>query len=217
MNFNKKIIDSNNVTLDKLNKKIELIQQAETNNNEKEFGKLSLEYAVLAEELVSKARDLAIYTGEEKSIQVIQTAIKANSPVDIYFTEEGWLVISIPALLPKRNKGNPQYIREIVQDALKTFFDGRDYKKIEKCIFIYEHIYDEHRPKRQWRDHDNIEVNTVSDMIALFFLRDDSASICSHFYCSKAGEQNRTNVYVIPDTDFVKWCEQKEIFNDTSE
>ena len=53
-------------------------------------------------------------------------------------------------------------------------------------------------------------------MIALFFLRDDSAYICSHFYYSKAGEQNRTNVYVVPDTDFVKWCEQKEVFNDTS-
>ena len=65
------MIDSNNITLDKLNKKMELIQQAETNNNEKEFGKLSLEYEGLAEELVSKARDLAIYTGEEKSIQVM--------------------------------------------------------------------------------------------------------------------------------------------------
>ena len=39
MNFNQKIIDSNNVTLDKLNKKMELIQQTETNNNEKEFSR----------------------------------------------------------------------------------------------------------------------------------------------------------------------------------
>ncbi len=37
MYTNKKIIDSNNVTLDKLKNKMELIQQAETDNNEKEF------------------------------------------------------------------------------------------------------------------------------------------------------------------------------------
>ena len=212
MQFNKNIIYSNNVTLDKLNNKMELIQQAETNNNEKEFSKLSLEYVVLAEELVSKARDLAIYTGEEKSIQVIQTAIKANSPVEVYFTEEGWLVISVPALLPKRNKGNPQYIREIVQDALKAFFDGKNFKKIEKCIFIYEHIYDEHRPKRQWRDHDNIEVKAVTDIISLFALRDDSAYVCSNVHISRSGEKNRTNIYLIPETDFEKWRKQRRVW-----
>ena len=34
---------------------------------------------------------------------------------------------------------------------------------------------------------------------------DDSPAWCSHFYCSVEGDANRTEVYLIPHTDFECW------------
>ena len=55
------------------------------------------------------------------------------------------------------------------------------------------------------RDHDNIEVKSVIDAVAFFVLYDDGPLTCEHFYCSAAGDENRTEVFVVPRSDFVKW------------
>ena len=59
------------------------------------------------------------------------------------------------------------------------------------------------------RDHDNIEVNMVSDIVAMYVLADDCPSVCSHYYCSAAGEEDRTTVYVVPKQDFPKWLQEE--------
>lgn len=211
----KKLLNGTNKTLDKTNSLFAKLQQAVANDDEQKACDLSLDYERTVEKLVAQSRDVVLYNGNSYA-QAVMCAINKYAPVDISYTKEGWLLVSIPALLPKKEKGNSQYIREIVRDALYKYCRQNDVDKFDKCVLVFEHVYDYKIPKRQWRDHDNIEVNTVSDMIALFLLRDDSAYICSHFYYSKAGKQNRTNIYVVPDTDFAKWCEQKEVFNDTS-
>ena len=66
-------------------------------------------------------------------------------------------------------------------------------------------MYCRDRPERRRRDHDNIEVNCVADTIALFVLLDDSPSVCSHYYCSAAGDTDCTEVFVIPHADFPLW------------
>ena len=52
---------------------------------------------------------------------------------------------------------------------------------------------------------DNIEINMVSDIIALYTMEDDGASLCCHYYCSAAGETERTEVYVVPEEAFIQW------------
>ena len=47
---------------------------------------------------------------------------------------------------------------------------------------IFRHVYDRNRPEREYRDHDNIELNTVVDAIAMFFLVDDTPLECRHYY-----------------------------------
>ena len=39
---------------------------------------------------------------------------------------------------------------------------------------IFRHTYDRNRPEREYRDHDNIELNTVVDAVVMFFLVDDA-------------------------------------------
>ena len=70
---------------------------------------------------------------------------------------------------------------------------------------IFRHVYEKGRPERRYRDHDNIEINMVSDTVAMYVLADDAPPCCDHFYCSAASTQERTEVYVVPARDFLQW------------
>ena len=63
---------------------------------------------------------------------------------------------------------------------------------------------------QQWRDHDNIEINMVTDIVALYVMPDDCPKVCSHFYCSAAGSEDRTEVYVVPKEDFPAWLKAEK-------
>ena len=45
----------------------------------------------------------------------------------------------------------------------------------------------------------------VLNAIAMFFLVDDTPLECRHYYCSAAGDEERTEVYIVPRTDFEGW------------
>lgn len=57
------------------------------------------------------------------------------------------------------------------------------------------------------RDHDNIEINMVSDIVAMYVMPDDGPQVCSHYYCSAGGTTERTEVYVVPKQEFQTWLE----------
>ena len=96
----------------------------------------------------------------------------------------------IPTLLPKKQKGSVDYIRDYLYLAMGEFFRGKQPVRYTDCVLIFRHIYRHDRPERRYRDHDNIEVNAVTDVIALYVLFDDSPLHCSHYYCSAPGNDN---------------------------
>ena len=129
------------------------------------------------------------------------------------YTEEGWFRLSIPALLPRKEKGNPEYVRSLIYPAMSNFFTGKQIEKFKDCTLVYLHTYDANRPQREWRDHDNVEVNAVTDIVALFVMLDDSPHICEHYYASKSGMENRTEVFVLPKRDLEKFRTQKGLYD----
>ena len=72
-------------------------------------------------------------------------------------------------------------------------------------MIAYRHVYDRSYPERHWRDHDNVDINMASDTVALFVMKDDSPHYCEHHYCSVAGSENRTEIYVVPIEDINAW------------
>ena len=64
------------------------------------------------------------------------------------------------------------------------------------------------------RDHDNIETNMVTDIVAMYVLPDDHPAVCSHYYCSAAGEEERTEIYIIPKHDFPMWLVEEKTLPD---
>ena len=73
------------------------------------------------------------------------------------------------------------------------------------CVFSFLDIYDKNRKDRRKRDHENFEINMVSDTLALFALPDDGPDTCDHFYCSKEGNKECTEVYILPQKDFIEF------------
>ena len=170
----------------------------------------ALKAAETSERLTLLTRVLPGYTGCRKARWKIEQMIEQTIKVEIGFTEYGRFSLRIPALMPKKEHGSASYVRSILFPAMQRFFQNKEPVRYSDGVLAYRHVYARSRPERQYRDHDNIEVNMVSDIVALFVLKDDAPSFCSHYYCSAAGDADRTEVYVIPKDSFPAWliCEK---------
>lgn len=162
-----------------------------------------------AERLVLLTRVLPAYTGSNVAGMEVENTIKLCIPVDMEFTTEGWFRLCIPALLPKKGSGSADYIRSFLYPAMQEYFQGKEPVRFTDCVLVYRHVYSRDRPERRMRDHDNIETNMVSDIVAMYVMPDDAPSVCSHYECSVVGEDDRTEVYVVPRTDFSQWLSQE--------
>ncbi len=158
-----------------------------------------------SEKTVLLTRVLPAYTGRPSAADDVEAVLEESIPVEIGFTEEGWFSVRIPALLPKKTEGSADYIRSFLFPAMRRFFQSQTPVRYMDCVLIYRHVYDRARPERRKRDHDNIEVNMVSDIVALYVMPDDAPSVCSHYYCSAGADTDRTEVYVVPRNEFPMW------------
>ena len=158
-----------------------------------------------AEQLTLAARTLPSYIGHPDAETQVEAILKQEIPVEIGYTREGWFSVRIPMLLPKKSKGSTDYIRSFLYPAMRDFFVEKPPVRYREAVLIYRHVYDRRRPERQMRDHDNIEINMVSDIVAMYVMPDDGPAVCAHYYCSAAAEQERTEVYVVPKGDFLTW------------
>lgn len=165
----------------------------------------SVSAARIAESVTLKTRALPAHTGYPQADGMVQKAIDEAIPVEMGFSEEGWFCLRMPILLPRKEKSSRSYLRGFLYPALERFAYGKTRIKYRNCVLIFRHVYDLNRPEREYRDHDNIELNTVVDAIAMFFLVDDTPLECRHYYCSAAGDEERTEVYIVPRADFESW------------
>ena len=157
------------------------------------------------ERLALLARALPAYTGHPKAMELSETLLCQEIPIEVGYTELGWFCLRLPMLLPKKGNGSPTYIQQILYPAMQRFFAGKIPANYPDSVLIYRHIYDARRPERAYRDHDNIEQNMVTDIISLYLLPDDAPLRCAHFYCSVSGPKDCTEVYVVPREQFPTW------------
>ena len=165
----------------------------------------SVTAARISESVALKTRALPAYTGHPQAEVMVQKAIEEAVPIEMGFTEEGWFCLRMPILLPRKEKSSRSYLRGFLYPALECFTYEKPKIRYRNCVLIFRHVYDRNRPEREYRDHDNIELNTVVDAIAMFFLVDDTPQECRHYYCSAAGENEMTEVYIVPRADFESW------------
>lgn len=170
----------------------------------------AFEAAEHSEKLTNICRELPAYTGHPRAHKMIEEVMLKSFPVEIGFTEEGWFCLRMPAFLPKKNKGSADYLTDPLYPAMVKFWNGKPPVRYPYNVTVFRHVYSHDRPERQYRDHDNIELNRVLDIVALYVMVDDSPMRCRHYYCSAPGSGNRTEVYVVPREEFRCWLDQED-------
>ena len=162
----------------------------------------ALHFAVEAEKLTMLARNLPAYTGHPKAREAMDALVEESIPVSMEFTPEGWFKMSFPALLPRKERGNTDYICGYLYPAMKRFRESGPPVYFGNSVIIFRHLYDHTRPERLFRDHDNIEINAVVDVLALYMLHNDGPMTLQHYYCSAACAADGTEVYLVPQDEF---------------
>ena len=160
-----------------------------------------------AERLTLTARELPVCTWKVGAKEDVENQYSEILNIKIGFTQTGLWAVILPLLLPKKEKGSADYIRQNLYTALSKYFKDKPYLKMRDVFIVYRHVYDERYPERKMRDHDNIEINMVNDCISTFVLADDSPGICNHCYMSAVGYWERTEVYVVPKAKIQEWFE----------
>ena len=127
-----------------------------------------------AERLTLTARELPVCTWKAGAKEEVENQYNEIINIKIGFTQTGLLAVIMPLLLPKKERGSAEYIRQNLNTALSKFFTDKPYLKMRDVFIVYRHVYDERFPERKKRDHDNIEINMVNDCIATFVLEDDA-------------------------------------------
>ena len=171
---------------------------------------LSVTAAKISEGVALKTRALPAHTCHPRAERAAQEAISESVPVEIRLTEEGWFYLCMPILLPRKEKSPRNYLRGFLYPALASFAWERLPIRYRDCVMIFRHTYDRNRPEREYRDHDNIELNTVVDAVAMFFLVDDTPFECRHYYCSVVGDEESTEVFIVPRNAFGAWLSQEK-------
>ena len=177
------------------------------------FGK-AMKTARAAEKLAVEARQLPCVSGTAKASVATDMMIAEVIDAEIGYTEDGWFSIRLPMLLPKKEKATREYLNGLIYPVLYNYFRCGCFQspKFYECVLIYRHVYAYDRPERLYRDHDNIEVNQITDALAMYVMRDDGPALCSHYHCMARAPKDRTEVYVIPKKDFVKWLSMEPEF-----
>ena len=170
------------------------------------------EYVEKAYPLLAKSwdilKDLILESGRPNASLVVDQIVKDVAPVEIGFNEKGWFRLKMSSLPPKELASNANYIRDVLYAQLADYHRNVGIqKRFRRCVIIFNHIYRFDVPENQYRDHDNIELNMVVDAIALYVMEDDGAGRCQHYYYSSPGEENATEVYVVPMEEFVDFIQ----------
>lgn len=126
-------------------------------------------------------------------------------------TEEGWLLISLPVMLPRRGeKDRARFLDEPLRAAISRYCQDKPLPKFQTCVLIYEHIYDAAYPRRRVTDHDNLELKHCQDVLEAAFLINDTASLCSVFQCSHPGEEPGTRIWILTPEQFETWLNKRK-------
>lgn len=159
--------------------------------------------AGLAERLACGIRDIRVETCFLPKAGVLrETAQVQGIQVE---AEEHWYCILLPGLLPRKKAGSCAFLTGPLDSALADFGKANPIRRLQKAVVCFRHLYSAGLPERMVRDHDNIEVKQVLDVIADHFLVDDNGLLCTNLYTSAMGDREGTEVYVMAPEHLGEW------------
>ena len=140
---------------------------------------------------------------EQTSPDIIYADAKITVSVEI--TQEGYLSLHLPVVLPKRSdQDRSRYLAGVLREAIREKYRDQLPPKFGVCVLVYEHIYDL-SGSRRFIDHDNMELKHCQDVLEAAFLVNDTAALCAAFQCSHRGDQDGTRIWILTPQQFPEW------------
>ena len=98
-------------------------------------------------------------------------SIGEEAPARVELLEDGWLAVTLEAVLPRRGDGDrSRFLAHSLRAAIRRAFPDRLPPKFHICVLAYEHIYG---PGRRFLDHDNLELKHCQDVLEAAFLTNE--------------------------------------------
>ena len=164
-----------------------------------------------AEFLIRNTRELILSqktpTGEED----VQRIIDATYPVEIGFNAEGWFGVRIPLLIPKKDNYSVKYLEKRLGPVLEEFWRVRPRFQLapHDSVIVFRHIYSTHRPGWEHCVPADSEIDCVIRLFFSHVFRKIFPIDFRHYHCCAYGEEECTEIYVMPATDLGKWLSQE--------
>ena len=91
-----------------------------------------LKMVALYEKGCLKMRKFPSYLGNPNAMKEVQEIIDEVMNIEVGYTEQGWFCVRMPFLLPKKESGSSEYVKNMLYSAL----NGPVILVVKHCIFL---------------------------------------------------------------------------------
>ena len=170
---------------------------------------LSTDAALRCERIACRLRHL-IYTSTSIRKEEYLTSAAVMQGVEIRY-EDGLLEITLPCLLPKRQKRqSSEFLIDPIYAALSQYAKSHAMPQFRHCVVCFSHVYCHEQPERRVRDYDNLELKQLLDVVSAFIMVDDSGLLCDAYNTTELGETDCTRISIMAQGQFPRWLEQRQ-------
>ena len=170
---------------------------------------LSTDAALRCERIACRLRHL-IYTSTSVRKEEYLTSAAVMQGVEIRY-EDGLLEITLPCLLPKRQKRqSSEFLIDPIYAALSQYAKSHPMPQFRHCVVCFSHVYCHEQPERRVRDYDNLELKQLLDVVSAFIMVDDSGLLCDAYNTTELGETDCTRISIMAQGQFPRWLEQRQ-------
>ena len=117
----------------------------------------------------------------------------------------------IPLLIPKKDNYSVKYLEKRLGPVLEEFWRVRPRFQLapHDSVIVFRHIYSTHRPGWERCVPADSEIDCVIRLFFSHVFRKIFPIEFRHYHCCALGEDECTEVYVMPATDLWKWISQE--------
>ena len=182
------------------------LQSVSVSDNPNNIHSFSYQAALRAESITQSLRHLVYDAANDTKKDYLVDAAQIQG---ISVCENNGIVkIQLPCLIPKRSKRGSAFIADPLSTVLRKFVHDHQPSCLPflHCVISITHVYDKTLPiKGRVRDHDNIELKGIMDVINMYLLTDDVGTLCDIYSTSKTGSADMTRITIMEQDMFPEW------------
>lgn len=201
-----------NGILEKLPKEFNAAKNALMESNYNKYVEHFINATLKLEKATLKARQVANISFKQNNMPLEYNKMIKKIADDVQKIEvkvDGNMTkISLPNTLPHYKNHFKSILVEPLNLKLKNYqkYIGK-FPEYSKAVFVIINVVSKNKSIKCIRDNDNYDYKQVINNLAYWLLSDDGYDYCSMFNCTKIGDEDRTEILVLPKEEFPKWCE----------